>query len=64
MESNEPIKIYLPVSNLAVLVGLSKYGSLSQVILSLWHKVDEEGYNMKLKEQEQIYNKSFKSVSE
>lgn len=64
MESNEPIKIYLPVSNLAVLVGLSKYGSLSQVILSLWHKVDEEGYNMKLKEQEEIYNKSFKSVSE
>jgi len=64
MESNEPIKIYLPVSNLAVLVGLSKYGSLSQVILSLWHKVDEEGYNMKLKEQEKIYNKSFKSISE
>ena len=64
MESNEPIKIYLPVSNLAVLVGLSKYGSLSQVILSLWHKVDEEGYNMKLKELEEIYNKSLKSVSE
>lgn len=64
MESNEPIKIYLPVSNLAVLVGLSKYGSLSQVLLSLWHKVDEEGYNMKLKELEQIYNKSLKSVSE
>ena len=64
MELTEPIKIYLPVSNLAVIVGLSKYGSLSQVILSLWHKVDEEGYNTKLKEQEKIYNKSLKSVSE
>lgn len=64
MELTEPIKIYLPVSNLAVIVGLSKYGSLSQVLLSLWYKVDEEGYNTKLKEQEKVYNKSLKSVSE
>jgi hypothetical protein len=58
------IKIFLPISQLAIIVGLSKYGSLTQIILKLWIKIDFEGYSKKIIQLEQKYNKSFGLIND
>jgi hypothetical protein len=57
-------KVFIPISQLAIIVGLSKYGSLTQIMLKLWIKTDFEGYSKKILELEQKYNKSFGLINE
>ena len=57
-------KVFIPISQLAIIVGLSKYGSLTQIMLKLWIKTDFEGYSKKIVELEQKYNKSFGLINE
>lgn len=58
------IKVFLPISQLAIITGLSKYGSLTQIMLKLWIKTDFEGYSKKLFELEQKHKKSFDMIDE
>jgi hypothetical protein len=60
----EPIKIYIPISQIATITGFSKYGSLVQMIFSLWMKIDFEGYNSRILYLENKFNKSYKQISE
>jgi hypothetical protein len=64
IEDMSIVKVCLPISQLAILIGLSKYGSLSQIILDLWIKIDLEGYSQRLCELEKKHNKSFRMLSE
>ncbi len=57
-------KVFIPISQLAIIVGLSKYGSFTQIMLKLWIKIDFEGYSKKIVELEQKYNKSFRMINE
>jgi hypothetical protein len=57
-------KVFIPISQLAIIVGLSKYGSLTQIMLKLWIKTDFDGYSKKIVELEQKYNKSFGMINE
>lgn len=57
-------KVFIPISQLAIIVGLSKYGSLTQIMLKLWIKTDFDGYSKKIVELEQKYNKSFGLINE
>ncbi len=59
-----PNQIYLSISQIGVLIGYSPYGSLIEMILNLWSKVDKNRYNKKLLELEHKFSKSFKSLSE
>ncbi len=57
-------KVFLPISQLAIITGLSKYGSLTQIMLKLWMKTDFEGYSKKLFELEQKHKKSYQMIDE
>jgi hypothetical protein len=57
-------KVFIPISQIAIIVGFSKYGSLTQIILKLWIKTDFEGYSKKIVELEQKYNKSFGLIND
>jgi hypothetical protein len=59
-----PNQIYLSISQIAILTGYSPYGSLIEMILNLWSKVNKNGYNKKISELENKFSKSFKSLSE
>jgi hypothetical protein len=57
-------QIYLSISQIAILIGVSQYGSLSDIILNLWTKVDNDGYLKMLRKIEKKYNMSLKTLSE
>jgi hypothetical protein len=61
---NTANQIYLSISQIAIITGYSPYGSLIEMILNLWSKVDKTSYNKKLLDLENKFSKSFKSVSE
>lgn len=58
------IKIFIPVSQLATLIGLSKYGSFTQLLMGFWMKADFNGYSQRTIELEQKHGKSFKFINE
>jgi hypothetical protein len=58
------IQIFIPISQLAIIVGLSKYGSLTQIMIDFWIKIDKEGYQQRLQYLEKHHNKSLKLLSE
>ena len=58
------IKIFIPVSQLATLIGLSKYGSFTQLLIGFWMKADFNGYSQRTIELEQKHGKSFKFINE
>ena len=58
------IKIFIPVSQLATLIGLSKYGSFTQLLMGFWMKADFNGYSQRTIELEQKHDKSFKFINE
>jgi hypothetical protein len=58
------IQIYLSISQIAILIGESPYGSLSDIILNLWPKVDNERYQKTLKKIEKKYKTSLKTLTE
>ncbi len=60
----EPIKIYISVSQLATLIGLSKYGSFTQLLVGFFMKADFQGYSQRILELEKQHNKSFKHLTE
>ncbi len=60
----EPIKIYISVSQLGTLIGLSKYGSFTQLLVGFFMKADFQGYSQRILELEKQYNKSFKHLTE
>jgi hypothetical protein len=57
-------EINLSISQIGILIGKSPYGSLCDIIYNLWTKVDNAGYQKKVKEMEGKHNKSFKNLSE
>ncbi len=57
-------EIYLSISQIATMIGVSQYGYISDIIYNLWYKVDPEGYTKKIQEMEIKNNKSFKLLSE
>jgi hypothetical protein len=57
-------QVYLSISQLAILIDKSPYGSLTDIIYNLWLKVDSNGYNKKVRDMEYKYNKSFKKLTE
>ena len=61
---NTPNQIYLSISQIAIITGYSPYGSLIEMVLNLWSKVDKNSYNKKLLDLETKFSKSFKSLSE
>ena len=61
---DKPNQIYLSISQIAILIGHSPYGSLIEMILNLWSKVDKNRYNKKILELEHKFSKSFKSISD
>lgn len=61
---DKPNQIYLSISQIAILIGHSPYGSLIEMILNLWSKVDKNGYNKKFLELENKFSKSFKLLSD
>ena len=61
---DKPNQIYLSISQIAILTGQSPYGSLIEMILNLWSKVDKNAYNKKFLELENKFSKSFKLLSD
>ncbi len=61
MVSNQ---IYLSISQIAILIGESPYGSLSDIMLNLWSKVDNDGYQKELKKLEKKHKTTLKTLSE
>lgn len=57
-------QIFISISQIAILIGESPYGSLSDIMYNLWIKVDNYSYQKKKLEFETKYNKSFKKLSE
>lgn len=57
-------EIYLSISQIATMIGVSQYGYITDIIYNLWYKVDPEGYTNKIKEMELKYNQSFTLLSE
>jgi len=57
-------EIYLSISQIATMIGVSQYGYITDIIYNLWYKVDPEGYTKKIQEMETKNNKSFKLLSE
>ncbi len=57
-------EIYLSISQIATMIGVSQYGYITDIIHNLWYKVDSEGYTKKIQEMESKHNKSFKLLSE
>lgn len=57
-------QIFIPISQLATIIGLSKYGSLTQIIIDFWIKIDPQGYQTRLQYLEKNHNKSLKLLTE
>jgi hypothetical protein len=64
MSSISSIPIFIPISQLATIIGLSKYGSFTQIMIDFWIKIDHEGYKQRLQYLEKNHNKSLKLLSE
>jgi len=60
----EAKQIYVPISQLATYINENPYGTLSQVLVGLWMKIDFEGYSKKLIELENQTGQSFKALTE
>lgn len=56
--------IYLPISKLGTYTGLSPYGNLSESIISLWKKIDLNGYSNTLDKLQKKYNKEINVYTE
>jgi len=61
---NKDNQIFISISQIAILIGESPFGSLSDIIYTLWIKVDNNNYKKKKLELENKYNKSFENLSE
>jgi hypothetical protein len=61
MDNNQ---IFISISQIAILIGESPFGSLSDIIYTLWIKVDNNNYKKRKLELENKYNKSFENLSE
>ena len=61
---NKDNQIFISISQIAILIGESPFGSLSDIIYTLWVKADNNNYQKKKLELETKYNKSFKNLSE
>ena len=64
MSSMSAIPIFIPISQLATIIVLSKYGSFTQIMIDFWIKIDPEGYKHRLQYLEKNHNKSLKFLSE
>ncbi len=61
---NKNNQIFISISQIAILIGESPFGSLSDIIYNLWIKIDNNGYQKKKLKLEKKYNKSFNNLSE
>jgi hypothetical protein len=61
---NKENQIFISISQIAILIGESPFGSLSDIIYTLWVKADNNNYQKKKLELETKYNKSFENLSE
>ncbi len=61
---NKNNQIFISISQIAILIGESPYGSLSDIMYNLWIKVDNNSYKKKKLELETKYNKSFENLSD
>ena len=61
---NKNNQIFISISQIAILIGESPFGSLSDIIYKLWIKIDNDGYQKKKLKLENKHNKSFDNLSE